>query len=147
MILCIKSISLKVGHFLTEISKKNIGSSQCQNQGSLSASEQRSGIKGAEMKRCRSFFFKLIYFNWRIISLQHCGVFCHTLTWISHGYTCVPHPESPSTAPSPPRPSGWSQSTSFGCPVSCIELALYSADSCFFLCLVKLLSLPQNFTV
>ena len=22
--------------------------------------------------------------------------FCHTLTWISHGYTCVPHPEPPS---------------------------------------------------
>ena len=28
-------------------------------------------------------FFKLIYFNWRLITLQYCG-FCHTLTWISH---------------------------------------------------------------
>ena len=36
-----------------------------------------------------SFFF----FNWRLITLQYCSGFCHTLTWISHGGTCVPHPE------------------------------------------------------
>jgi len=37
------------------------------------------------------FFFSnlLIYFNWRIISLQHCGSFCHTSTWITHACTCV----------------------------------------------------------
>ena len=35
------------------------------------------------------FFNKSIYFNWRIIALQYCDFFCHTLTWISHGYTCV----------------------------------------------------------
>ena len=37
--------------------------------------------------------FKCIYFNWRLITLQYCSGFCHTLTWISHGFTCVPHPE------------------------------------------------------
>ena len=26
------------------------------------------------------FFFKLIYFNWRLITLQYCSGFCHTLT-------------------------------------------------------------------
>ena len=38
------------------------------------------------------FFFKnqLIYLNWRIITLQYCGDFPHTLTWISHGCACVP---------------------------------------------------------
>ena len=41
-----------------------------------------------------SFFF--LYFYWRLITLQYCSGFCHTLTWISHGCTCVPHPESPS---------------------------------------------------
>ena len=41
-------------------------------------------------------FFK-IYFNWRLITLQYCGGFCHTLTWISHGCTCVLHPEPPLT--------------------------------------------------
>ena len=39
------------------------------------------------------FFFNINLFNWRIIILQYCSGFCHTLTWISHGCTCVPHPE------------------------------------------------------
>ena len=34
-------------------------------------------------------FKKLIYFNWRLITLQYCGGFCHTFTWISHGCTYV----------------------------------------------------------
>ena len=37
---------------------------------------------------------KFIYFNWRLITLQYCsGFFSHALTWVSHGCTCVPHPE------------------------------------------------------
>ena len=36
---------------------------------------------------------KLIYFNWKLITLQYCSAFCHTLTWISHGWTCVPQDE------------------------------------------------------
>ena len=40
-----------------------------------------------------------IYFNWRLITLQYYSGFCHTLTWISHGFTCVPHPEPPSHLP------------------------------------------------
>ena len=40
-------------------------------------------------------FFKLIFnFNWRLITLQYCGGICHTLTWISHGCTCVCHPKT-----------------------------------------------------
>ena len=50
-----------------------------------------------------SFFF---YFSWRLITLQYCGGFCHTLTWISHGFTCVPHPEPPSHLPPHPIPLG-----------------------------------------
>ena len=45
----------------------------------------------------------LFFFNWRLITLQYCG-FCHTLTWISHGCTCVPHPDPPSYLPSHPVP-------------------------------------------
>ena len=67
---------------------------------------------------------KLIYFNWRLITLQYCSSFFHTLTWVSHGCTCVPHPELPLLPPSPSHPSGLSQCTSFECPVSCIELGL-----------------------
>ena len=68
-----------------------------------------------------SFF--LIYFNWRPITLQYCG-FWHTLRWISHGCTCVPHPESPAHLPSPSHPSGSFQCTSPGHPVSCIKPGL-----------------------
>ena len=49
---------------------------------------------------CISFFF----FNLRLITLQYCGSICHTLTWVSHGCTCVSHPESPTTSlPIPSR--------------------------------------------
>ena len=74
-------------------------------------------------------FFSLVYFNWRIIALQYCDDFSHTLTWISHRYTCAPSILNSQPPPSPPHPSKLSQSTSFGCPASCVELALtiYSA--------------------
>ena len=54
------------------------------------------------------FYFTILYW------------FCHTLAWIHHGCTCVPHPEPPSQS----RPSGPSQCTSPGHPVSCIEPGL-----------------------
>ena len=44
------------------------------------------------------FFFPII--------LQYCSGFCHTLTWISHGFTCVPHPEPPSHLAPHPIPLG-----------------------------------------
>ena len=61
-----------------------------------------------------SFFSSFIFISWRLITLQHCSGFCHTLTWISHGFTCVPHPEPPSHLhpPSPSPPSGSSECTS-----------------------------------
>ena len=51
-------------------------------------------------------FFKFIYFSWGLIILQYCSGFCHTLIWISHGFTCVPHPEPPSHFPPHPTPLG-----------------------------------------
>ena len=47
-----------------------------------------------------------IYFNWRLITLQYCGGFCHTFTWISHGCTCVSHPVPLSHLPPHPIPQG-----------------------------------------
>ena len=35
-------------------------------------------------------FFLLLFFNWRIITLQNFVVFCQTSTWISHRYTYIP---------------------------------------------------------
>ena len=43
-------------------------------------------------------FFSFTFISWRLITLQYCSGFCHTLTWISHGFTCVPHPDPPPTS-------------------------------------------------
>ena len=51
-------------------------------------------------------FCKLVYFYWRLITLQYCSSFCYTFTWISHGCTCVPHPDPPSQLPPHPIPQG-----------------------------------------
>ena len=44
-------------------------------------------------------FSPFIFISWRLSTLQYCSGFCHTLTWISHGFTCVPHPDPPSHLP------------------------------------------------
>ena len=55
------------------------------------------------------FFFSYIFIffiSWRLITLQCCSGFCHALTWISHGITCIPHPDPPSYLPLHPIPLG-----------------------------------------
>ena len=45
------------------------------------------------------FYFillSLFFISWRLITLHYCSGFCHTLTWISHGLTCIPRPDPPS---------------------------------------------------
>ena len=51
----------------------------------------RAAIHG--VAKCRTWLSDWTELNW--ITLQYCSVFCHTLTWISHGCTCVPYPEPP----------------------------------------------------
>ena len=51
-------------------------------------------------------FFSFIFISCRLITLQYCSSFSHTLTWISYGFTCVPHPDSPSRLPPHPIPLG-----------------------------------------
>ena len=45
------------------------------------------------------FYVSFFLISWRLITLQYCSEFCHTLKWISHGFTCVPHPDPPSHLP------------------------------------------------
>ena len=52
------------------------------------------------------FIFSFIYISWRLVTLQYSSGFCHTLVWISHGFTCVPHPEPPSHLLPHPIPLG-----------------------------------------
>ena len=70
--------------------------------------------------RFNCFLNWLINFSWRLITLQYCGGFCHTLTWVSYGCTCVP--TSQTTSHHLPHPSGLSQHAGFECPISCIKL-------------------------
>ena len=73
----------------------------------------RSWIAGSYGNTIFSFYFPFIFVSWRLITLQYCSDFCHSLTWIIHGFTCVPHPEPPSHPlhpiplghPSAPAPS------------------------------------------
>ena len=75
-------------------------------------------MSGSQSSHCSlsahsSFFFFLnsitlffFPFHWRLITLQYCSGLCHTFTWISHGCTCVPHPEPPAHLPPQPIPQG-----------------------------------------
>ena len=70
------------------------------------------------------FFFNFLFiclFNWRLITLQYCSGFCHTLTWISHGFTCVTHPKPPSHLHPHPIP--------LGCPSAPALSALFHASN------------------
>ena len=94
---------------------------------------------------------KINYFNWRIITLQYCDAFCHTSTWVSYRCTCVRQSWIPHSSPSPPHLSGLSQSTDFGCPAPCIELAWSSIlhmviymFQCYSLKLSHFRLLPQS---
>ena len=49
-----------------------------------------------KLQRLVFFFPPFIFIRWRLITLQYCNGFCDTLTSISHGFACVPHPDPPS---------------------------------------------------
>ena len=62
----------------------------------VSATEQSESVIYIHVS---TLFFSFIFISWRLITLQYCSGFCHTLTWISHGVTCIPHPDPPSHLP------------------------------------------------
>ena len=70
-------------------------------------------------------FFSFIFISWRLITLQYRSGFCHTLTWISHGFTCVPHPDPPSHLPLHPIPLGL---PSAPCPSTCLMHPAWAGD-------------------
>ena len=56
-------------------------------------------LKAKEALNYETFYFLFIYFLILIFTLFYFTIlywFCHTLTWIRHGCTWVPNPESPS---------------------------------------------------
>ena len=86
-------------------------------------------------------FFSFTFIGWRLITLQYCSGFCHTLIWISHGFTSIPHPIPPPTSLSTrflwvfPEHQAWAL-------VSCIQPGLVI---CFTLDIIHVLMLfSQN---
>ena len=70
-------------------------------------------------------FFSFIFISWRLITLQYCSAFCHTLTWISHGFTCIPHPDPPSHLPLHPIPPGLASAPA---PSTCLMHPVWAGD-------------------
>ena len=70
---------------------------------------------------------KIYIFNWRVIALQYCVGFCHTSTWINHGYTGVPSLLNllPSTTS---HPSRLSHSTGLSSPRQNSCQAVYGTE-------------------
>ena len=87
------------------------------------------------------FFFPFIFISWRLVTLQYCSGFCHTLTWISHGVTCVPHPDPPSHLPLHLIPLGLPSAPG---PSTCLMHPTWAGDlfhprqcTCFYAVLSK----------
>ena len=83
-----------------------------------------SGVCGISLLKwfnsvLRWFFLIFFLISWSLITLQYCSGFCHTLTRISHGFTCIPHPDPPSHLPLHPIPVHQVQAL-----VSCIQPGL-----------------------
>ena len=81
--------------------------SQVGNGGGGGGASQAPGLRPGLTWPCvfLCFFFPFIFISWKLVTLQYCSGFCHTLTWISHGFTSIPHPEPPP----PSHPSGSSR--------------------------------------
>ena len=72
-----------------------------------------------------SFFKKFLWISWSLITLQYCSGFCHTLKWISHGFTCIPHPDHLSHLPLHPIPLGLPSAPS---PSTCLMHPTWAGD-------------------
>ena len=84
----------------------------------------------------KSLMIKFSFFNWYCLKCLvvflfcfcfcfYCSGFCHTLKWISHGFTCVPHPDPPSHLPLHLLPLGL---PSVPGPSACLMHSIWAGD-------------------
>ena len=71
-----------------------------------------------------SIFSPIIFISWKLITFQYCSSSYHTLTWISHGFTCVSHLESSSHLPPLPIPLGHPSAPALSTCLICIAFKL-----------------------
>ena len=72
-----------------------------------------------------NYFVMVLYKRTTFIFFFYCSGFCHTLTWISHGFTCVPHPDPPSHLPLHPIPLGLPSAPG---PSTCLMHPTWASD-------------------
>ena len=99
---CIQGKSLAVQRLgLHGLTAKSLGLIPGQGAKILQAKQhsQGQGENNCIQSTVFLFFFPLIFISWRLITWQYCSGFCHTLTRISHGVTCISHPDPPSHLP------------------------------------------------
>ena len=85
----------------------------------------KQGNDYRRLEKVFHFFFPFIFISWRLITLQYCSGFCHTLTWISHRFTSVPHPDPPAHLPLHPIPLGL---PSVPAPSTCLMHPTWAGD-------------------
>ena len=94
------------------------------------------------------FFFKSVFiFNWRIIALQYCVGFCHTLTWTNRRDTYISTLVNlpPTSLPIPPSMSSWSTGPStLYHSANSHWLSVLHVATCMFL-YYPLISTPPSF--
>ena len=97
------------------------------------------------------FIFSFIFISWMLISLQYCSGFCHTLIWISHGFTFIPHPDPLSHLPLYPillgLPNAPGLSTCLMHPTWAGDLFHYRWHTCFNAILLKHLTVAFSHRV
>ena len=84
-------------------------------------------------KRC---FIEGFWIRWWFFSFFfYCSGFCHSLTWISHEFTCILHPDPPSHLPLYPIPLGLPSAPG---PSTCLmhptKAMIFNGASCFQWC-------------
>ena len=74
------------------------GWKESHNWSDLASVHAQNKIEGISIRYLADKMLMLFFF--------YCSGFCHTLKWISHGFTCVAHPDPPSHLPLYPIPLG-----------------------------------------
>ena len=73
-----------------------------------------------------SFYLLWVYYVILFLTFFfYCSGFCHTLKWISHVFTCVPHPDPPSHIPLHPIPLGLPSAPG---PSTCLMYPTWAGD-------------------
>ena len=98
----------------------------CVNYSSIKLLKKKFAID-KELNLCvfSFLFFSFIFISWRPVTLQYCGGFCRTSTWIGHGCTCVPSSWTPSQLPPHPIPR-CPRAPTLGAPLHASNLCWWS---------------------